>query len=257
MTIGSIMLPVLIGIALGDLFHGLPINKEGNFTGSFLDLLTPYGIWFGLTLLALSLAHGSTYLSLKTTGEVQQRARGWLGPCHGSPLLCVTRLFHLDPRAGRPRRPARTRSRSSLFCWLLGLPGPYGTGISGWVFRATTATIAATLGFALRVALSECHGLEHELCLQFDGVQRLFCHLLLDCDDRGRRHIYTAGPGLSGLELLRFPRPGQGPGLRGHNEAPVDSLPGGARKGAPGKMTRSRPRLGRAEPLVGSMTNDF
>ena len=110
---------------------------------------------------------------------------------------------------------------------------------------------------ALRVALPKRHGLEHELCLQFDGVQRLFCHLLLDCDDRGRGHIYTAGLGLSGLELLRFPRPGQGPGLRSHNEAPVDCLQGGARKGAPGKMTEYRRRLGRAEPLVGSMTNDF
>ncbi len=80
MTIGSILLPVLLGIALGDLFHGLPINKEGNFTGSFFDLLTPYGIWFGLTLLALSLAHGATYLSLKTTGEVQATRPAWPGP---------------------------------------------------------------------------------------------------------------------------------------------------------------------------------
>ena len=43
LTIGSLLLPLLLGIALGDLLHGLPINKEGNFTGTFVDLLTPYG----------------------------------------------------------------------------------------------------------------------------------------------------------------------------------------------------------------------
>ena len=89
LTIGSIMLPLLIGLALGDLLHGLPINKAGNYTGSFADLLSPYGIWVGVTLLALSLAHGSIFLGLKTTGAVRQRSErlarplSWLAPSHG------------------------------------------------------------------------------------------------------------------------------------------------------------------------------
>jgi cytochrome bd ubiquinol oxidase subunit II len=73
-TIASLLLPVLIGVALGDLFVGLPINSSGDYTGSFWNLLTPYGIFVGLTFLALTLTHGATFLDLKTTGEVQQRA---------------------------------------------------------------------------------------------------------------------------------------------------------------------------------------
>src|SRR5262245_18527979 len=57
LTIGSILLPLLIGIAIGDLLSGLPIDQSGNFTGNFFDLLTGYGVMTGVTLLTLSLLH--------------------------------------------------------------------------------------------------------------------------------------------------------------------------------------------------------
>jgi len=37
--------------------------------------LTPYGVWVGITLLSLTLLHGSTFLTLRTTGIVHDRAR--------------------------------------------------------------------------------------------------------------------------------------------------------------------------------------
>src|SRR5262249_23574977 len=69
------ILPLLLGIALGDLLYGLPIDSSGEYTGSFWNLLTPYGIWVGITLLSLTLLHGSTFLILRTTGVVHDRAR--------------------------------------------------------------------------------------------------------------------------------------------------------------------------------------
>ena len=65
LTIGSILIPLLIGVALGDLLHGLPINQQHNFTGNFFDLLTGYGLMTGVTLLALCLLHGATFLGLQ------------------------------------------------------------------------------------------------------------------------------------------------------------------------------------------------
>lgn len=76
LTVGSVLVPALLGIALGDLLVGLPIDGSDEFTGSFWDLLTPYGLWLGLTLLVLSLLHGATFLGLKTDGAVRLRARG-------------------------------------------------------------------------------------------------------------------------------------------------------------------------------------
>jgi cytochrome d ubiquinol oxidase subunit II len=75
LTIGSALVPLLIGVALGDLLHGLPINQSHDFTGNFFDLLTGYGLMTGVTLLTLSLLHGATFLALRTTDEIRDRAR--------------------------------------------------------------------------------------------------------------------------------------------------------------------------------------
>ena len=75
LTVGSVLAPLLIGIGLGDLLAGLPIDPAGDFTGSFLDLLTPFGLLLGLTLLTLSLLHGAAFLTLRTTGPVLERSR--------------------------------------------------------------------------------------------------------------------------------------------------------------------------------------
>jgi len=74
LTIGSVLAPLLIGVGLGDLLVGLPIDADGNYTGTFLGLLTPYGLWVGITLLALCLWHGATFLTIRSTGVVLQRA---------------------------------------------------------------------------------------------------------------------------------------------------------------------------------------
>src|SRR5205807_2541350 len=79
LTIGSLLTPLLIGVALGDLLHGLPINHNHDFTGNFGDLLTGYGLMTGVTLVALCLLHGATFLALRTTGEIRDRAHGFAG----------------------------------------------------------------------------------------------------------------------------------------------------------------------------------
>ncbi len=67
---------MLTGVALGDLLVGLPIDANEEFTGNFFDLLTPYGLLLGVTMLVLCLLHGSTFLGLKTEGAVRERSQG-------------------------------------------------------------------------------------------------------------------------------------------------------------------------------------
>ena len=74
LTGGSMLVPLLIGIALGDLLHGLPIDSAQNYTGSFWDLLQPYGVYTGIALVAICVLHGATFITLKTTGQVADRA---------------------------------------------------------------------------------------------------------------------------------------------------------------------------------------
>jgi cytochrome bd ubiquinol oxidase subunit II len=74
LTVGSILIPLLVGVALGDLLHGLPINAAHQFTGNFFSLLTGYGLMTGVCLLTLCLLHGATFLALRTTGDIRHRA---------------------------------------------------------------------------------------------------------------------------------------------------------------------------------------
>ncbi|GAB3494417.1 cytochrome d ubiquinol oxidase subunit II [Flexivirga lutea] len=72
---GSVLPPLLVGIALTNLIHGVPVDSSGNFTGDFLTLLGPMSLLGGVTFVALSLVHGAFFLALKTAGSIGEDAR--------------------------------------------------------------------------------------------------------------------------------------------------------------------------------------
>ncbi|MDQ1672558.1 MAG: cytochrome bd ubiquinol oxidase subunit [Frankiaceae bacterium] len=74
MSGGSLVAPLLIGIALGNLVYGVPINAQHEFTGSLIDLLHPYPLFVGITFVLLCVLHGATYLAIRTTGDVRARS---------------------------------------------------------------------------------------------------------------------------------------------------------------------------------------
>jgi cytochrome d ubiquinol oxidase subunit II len=151
LTIGSVLLPVLIGVALGDLLHGLPINKNGDFTGSFWDLLQPYGIWTGVTLLAITLAHGAMFLSIKTTGTVHQRAERLAAPLSWLAVPFVTGFaIWTHILSGRGVIPGFLNIAAILL--VIGAAWAVREGHPGWGFTATTATMGSTVA-SLFVAL--------------------------------------------------------------------------------------------------------
>jgi cytochrome bd ubiquinol oxidase subunit II len=74
MTGGSLLAPLLIGVALGNLLHGVPIAADQEYAGNLVDLLNPYSLFTGVTVVLVCLLHGATFLALKTAGEVRERA---------------------------------------------------------------------------------------------------------------------------------------------------------------------------------------
>lgn len=73
--IGSLLPPLLWGVALANLMRGVPIDASANYVGSFWDLISVYSVAGGLSTVLLFLLHGSLYLSLKTEGDIRDRAR--------------------------------------------------------------------------------------------------------------------------------------------------------------------------------------
>jgi cytochrome d ubiquinol oxidase subunit II len=66
----SVLLAILLGVVLGNVLNGIPLNENMEYTGSWLAFLNPFAIIVGLTSLSLFMMHGAIYLSLKTGGKL-------------------------------------------------------------------------------------------------------------------------------------------------------------------------------------------
>ncbi len=68
--ISSAVLAVLLGVVLGNVLRGIPLDEDFVFRGSWLTFLHPYALWVGITTLALFMLHGALYLLMKTEGRL-------------------------------------------------------------------------------------------------------------------------------------------------------------------------------------------
>ncbi|WP_242457874.1 cytochrome d ubiquinol oxidase subunit II [Pedobacter sp. BS3] len=66
----SATIAILLGIVLGNMLLGIPIDQDGNFTGDLFYFLNPYAIMVGVTTLALFMMHGAIYLVMKTENRL-------------------------------------------------------------------------------------------------------------------------------------------------------------------------------------------
>jgi cytochrome d ubiquinol oxidase subunit II len=144
LTAGSLLAPLLIGVALGDLLHGLPINSSQDYTGSFWDLLQPYALFTGITLVLICLLHGATFLCLKTTGEMRERS--WqlarrAAPVTGAAVVAFTIWTHVTSSSAFFLNPIELLAVLAVIAavWLV-----Y-EHREGFAFAATTVTISACI----------------------------------------------------------------------------------------------------------------
>lgn len=144
LTGGSLVAPFLIGVALGNLLHGVPVGADQEYVGNFWDLLRPYPVFVGLTLVVLCTLHGATFIALKTTGEVRERA-GRLARRLGPPAAVVVLVFaswtHLS--AGQGFFPNLVEVAAVLAV----VAGAFlvREHREGWAFAATTFAIATSV----------------------------------------------------------------------------------------------------------------
>ncbi|PID27739.1 MAG: cytochrome d ubiquinol oxidase subunit II [Candidatus Cloacimonadota bacterium] len=73
----SFLIALLLGVALGNIYTGIPLGEDMNYTGSFFTLLRPMPLLIGVTGLMMLVMQGALYLNIKTEGELQERAIKW------------------------------------------------------------------------------------------------------------------------------------------------------------------------------------
>jgi cytochrome d ubiquinol oxidase subunit II len=97
-AVGSLIPALLLGVAFGNIFRGLPIDPAG-FHGTLSSLLNPYGLLTGLLFLSLFLVHGALWVALKTEGDLAGRAKALAGRIWLAAALLAVVFFIVTPFA--------------------------------------------------------------------------------------------------------------------------------------------------------------
>ncbi|MGW1157586.1 cytochrome d ubiquinol oxidase subunit II [Streptomyces sp. NPDC002513] len=71
----SLIPAFLWGVAFGNIVRGVKIDQHMEYVGGFWDLLNPFALLGGLVTLSLFTFHGAVFTTLKTVGDIRQRAR--------------------------------------------------------------------------------------------------------------------------------------------------------------------------------------
>lgn len=87
-TIGSFIIAFILGLILGNLIRGIPLDAHKEFTGTLQDLLHPYAILVGIMAVALFTMHGSIYVVMKTEGAFHDKVRSWINPAIILFIIC-------------------------------------------------------------------------------------------------------------------------------------------------------------------------
>jgi cytochrome d ubiquinol oxidase subunit II len=149
-VVGSAVPALLWGVAFANIVQGVPLDADHNYTGTLFDLLNPYALLGGLTTLLLFFTHGVVFVSLKTEGELRERARR-LAARVGLVTIVVAAAFLVWTGL----------AFGTLWFWILAaiaalaLIGGWlanGRGAEGTAFTLLAVTVAAAV-FALFAAL--------------------------------------------------------------------------------------------------------
>ncbi len=68
--VSNIVIALSLGLMLGNVALGMPLNKEHEFSGNWLSFFNPFAIMIAITTLALFMLHGAIYLGMKTENRL-------------------------------------------------------------------------------------------------------------------------------------------------------------------------------------------
>ena len=133
------------GVALASLLFGVPINSDGDFAGNLSDLFNAYTVTAGVAVVLVFVFHGATFLTLRTTGELCERAAhvarqfSIAAAAVGAVFLVwtvVVAVDHNDKGVFPPALPA-----ALAIAAFLGAVLAVHTRRSGWAFVATASGV--------------------------------------------------------------------------------------------------------------------
>ncbi len=147
---GSFLPALLWGVAFANIVRGIPIEADGLFVGSLLDLLHPYALLGGAGTLLMFTLHGAVYLALKTEdgGEIQQRAEKlgtWLSVVTALGVIGFLVWTYFNAVAAGDMGVVPGIVPVAAMGAAIAVPILLREKLHGWAFIATTSMIALTV----------------------------------------------------------------------------------------------------------------
>jgi len=79
-SFSSIGIALGLGLILGNLATGIPLDSGQEYRAGFWALFNPYTVIIAVMVLALFMMHGAIYLVMKTEGKIHDHMREWIRP---------------------------------------------------------------------------------------------------------------------------------------------------------------------------------
>lgn len=149
--ISGIAISFSLGLAMGNLIRGIPLDENGFFKGGLGDLIHPYTILIGIFTIALFAMHGSIYLVMKTEGALHDKLRERVNPCIiffiiTYAIATVATLIYM------PHMAETIKERQGIFILAIvnmlaiaNIPREIHRGNDGWAFISSCVNIICLL----------------------------------------------------------------------------------------------------------------
>jgi cytochrome d ubiquinol oxidase subunit II len=147
-SLSSLLISFGLGVALGNLMEGIPLNENQDFVGSFSLFFRPFPILIGLFTVSLLMMHGSIYLAMKTEGMLHRRLRIWVNRCIfafiGFFVLTTVVIWSLAPHVAFrfKEEPMYLVVPALALLAVLNVPYVFKRNKDGWAFLSSCFCIA-------------------------------------------------------------------------------------------------------------------
>lgn len=151
-SLASLVIAFGLGIIMGNLIRGIPLNDVKEFTGDFLDILHPYSILIGILTVTVFFMHGAIFILMKTEGELHEKMRSWVNP--SIILFIITyATATMATLIYMPHMVKAIQDRPIFFAIAIlnmlaiaNIPREIQRGRDGWAFISSCANIALLMG---------------------------------------------------------------------------------------------------------------
>src|SRR5699024_4637336 len=162
---GSWLPPLVVGIVLATTVLGLPLDATGDRVGAALAAVRPATVLGGVAIAAFSFAHGANFLTLKTSGDVRERARRvalWAVPVSLLPLMAFLAIVQSQHGELWTVLPLLTTLACGLIAWwrlACGRDGQAFAAFAGVILATAVTLFGALYPNVLNSTLDPLHGL--------------------------------------------------------------------------------------------------